>query len=637
MPFNGSGSFGLKYNWQNDATNGIYISSSRMMDQEQDIANGLSNCLTRDGQSPAIAPIPMGGFRITGVGTPTFAGDAANMSWVQAQIAAIAPYGAGFPVVTSLDAIALLDKTKVGQSFAVGAFQANDGGGGAYVYAASDTSSGAYVTGSISGTTLTVSAVTNGTLAVGMRIRGNGISAGTYITAFVSGAGGVGTYTISLAQTVGSTTISADNGGTYVVGLDGGRWHLQIIGPLSLKQFSARGNGTADDSWPVYNWINFVLSSGVEGYGDAGTYKITVPITMDWSPVAVAGAVFRGAGKNQTVFDVTALTGSLPWLMTNSVGGGKAFYGEFRGFGFHGNRAGPIVQWGKEDYSDEFNEFDIEMQVSNANTAAGACGIELNAMFNCDMFLVANCNGHGDAVRMRQVQFSRVFGSFGNADTGQHITAGYSYGNTFIALDLEVVNTCVLIDSANAARNTWVGGQFVWNNGSGPVVAAINATAGNNNRFIGPNFASPGAIATGTTGILVDNQGIGTQFFGGANVNPVSGDGAVTINSVAGNQAATVYQLAGVTRWSTARDSSANLLFSRYNSSGVLQDNPVVVEPTQGVTTLTKASLTAVGFFGAGVSTTRPTVTGSRGGNAAVASILNALATLGLITDSTSA
>lgn len=43
-----------------------------------------------------------------------------------------------------------------------------------------------------------------------------------------------------------------------------------------------------------------------------------------------------------------------------------------------------------------------------------------------------------------------------------------------------------------------------------------------------------------------------------------------------------------------------------------------------------------LGFFGAALSL-RPTVTGSRGGNAALASLLTQLATLGLITDSTTA
>jgi hypothetical protein len=73
----------------------------------------------------------------------------------------------------------------------------------------------AVVTGSISGTTLTVSAVTRGVLYVGQVIGsaiagGNGVFYGTKITAYgASTSGGVGTYTVSISQTVTSTTINA--------------------------------------------------------------------------------------------------------------------------------------------------------------------------------------------------------------------------------------------------------------------------------------------------------------------------------------------------------------------------------------------------------------------------------------------
>jgi len=67
----------------------------------------------------------------------------------------------------------------------------------------------AVVTGSISTTTLTVSAVTSGQLGVGSEISGTGITAGTYITALGTGLGGTGTYTVSASQTVSSTTITA--------------------------------------------------------------------------------------------------------------------------------------------------------------------------------------------------------------------------------------------------------------------------------------------------------------------------------------------------------------------------------------------------------------------------------------------
>ena len=66
---------------------------------------------------------------------------------------------------------------------------------------------GAIVTASTSGTTLTVTAVTSGTLYVGQTIQGAGLLTGTIIIALVSGTGGTGTYTINKSQTVSSETM----------------------------------------------------------------------------------------------------------------------------------------------------------------------------------------------------------------------------------------------------------------------------------------------------------------------------------------------------------------------------------------------------------------------------------------------
>ena len=72
---------------------------------------------------------------------------------------------------------------------------------------------GANFVGSIAGNVLTVTAINSGAIALGQYISGTGITAGTQITAFGTGAGGnvneVGTYTVSISQTVASTTISA--------------------------------------------------------------------------------------------------------------------------------------------------------------------------------------------------------------------------------------------------------------------------------------------------------------------------------------------------------------------------------------------------------------------------------------------
>src|ERR1700761_3521726 len=75
MPFNGSGSYSLPYNWQTDAANGLDISSSRMQGQDQDIASALSICMTKDGQQTAANNLPMGGFTLKNIGNASIQGN----------------------------------------------------------------------------------------------------------------------------------------------------------------------------------------------------------------------------------------------------------------------------------------------------------------------------------------------------------------------------------------------------------------------------------------------------------------------------------------------------------------------------------------------------------------------------------
>src|SRR5271154_6223957 len=53
------------------------------------------------------------------------------------------------------------------------------------------------LTGSISGTTLTVTATPSGALGPSQTISGPGVTSGTQITAFGTGTGGTGTYTVN--------------------------------------------------------------------------------------------------------------------------------------------------------------------------------------------------------------------------------------------------------------------------------------------------------------------------------------------------------------------------------------------------------------------------------------------------------
>ena len=70
---------------------------------------------------------------------------------------------------------------------------------------------GTYVTGAISGTTLTITAISTGSLQVGSVITGTGVAVGTTITALGTGTGGTGTYIVNISQLVVSTALIADS------------------------------------------------------------------------------------------------------------------------------------------------------------------------------------------------------------------------------------------------------------------------------------------------------------------------------------------------------------------------------------------------------------------------------------------
>jgi hypothetical protein len=75
---------------------------------------------------------------------------------------------------------------------------------------------GAYIaasyTGGISngsgaaGTILNVTAVASGTIFIGQRVTGSGVTSGTLVTGFGTGSGGAGTYTVNTSQLVGAST-----------------------------------------------------------------------------------------------------------------------------------------------------------------------------------------------------------------------------------------------------------------------------------------------------------------------------------------------------------------------------------------------------------------------------------------------
>jgi len=84
MPWDGSGSFTRQYKWQDDATADVKIRADRHDGNDDDIALGISNAIAKDGQSRPVDDIPFNNKKITQLGDPVAAQDAATKAYVDA-------------------------------------------------------------------------------------------------------------------------------------------------------------------------------------------------------------------------------------------------------------------------------------------------------------------------------------------------------------------------------------------------------------------------------------------------------------------------------------------------------------------------------------------------------------------------
>jgi len=131
----------------------------------------------------------------------------------------------------------------------------------------------AVFTGSTSGTTLTVTSMSSGTIAIGQSLYGIGITAETVITALGSGSGGVGTYTINLSQTVSSSVLNSTAvGARFTATIAGTTMTVSAVatGILYLGQ-TVQGAGVT---------ANSVITALGTGTGGVGTYTLSVASTV---------------------------------------------------------------------------------------------------------------------------------------------------------------------------------------------------------------------------------------------------------------------------------------------------------------------------------------------------------------------
>jgi hypothetical protein len=157
---------------------------------------------------------------------------------------------------------------------------------------------GAVFTGSISGNILTVTAISSGAIALGQTLSGAGITNGTTIVAFQSGAGGnineVGTYTLNNSQTVSSTTINS---------------YYQR--PLSINSAFVRINTNSNGQPITYGGLDYpVAILNVEDYEMIGLKTLAGPWpkALYYQPSETLGNIFVWPNPSQGEMHIFADT-----------------------------------------------------------------------------------------------------------------------------------------------------------------------------------------------------------------------------------------------------------------------------------------------------------------------------------------
>jgi len=185
-------------------------------------------------------------------------------------------------------------------------------------------------TGSIAATTLTVTTAPSNPLYVGMELSGTSVSAGTVISAFGTGTGGTGNYTVSISQTTASTTITAiQPTNTYFINAQ-----TPITGavPTVAATSSTTGGGAAVSAAYQIN-IGSDIANPFTGWGAGG-----------W------GGGGWGSGSSTTLQNLRV------WSQSN--------FGEDLLFG---PRGGPLYYW-------------------DASVGTGTRGVDITALTGADGF-----------------------------------------------------------------------------------------------------------------------------------------------------------------------------------------------------------------------------------------------------------
>ncbi len=295
MAFTGTGVFNRLYSWVNDAANNLPINATRMDADSNDIAAGLSNCLTRDGQSTAtVVNTPI----VNSVGALVLkAGSNPALSFTSGGAATFASSVAG--------TTATFSSTVSGTQYS-SAYNGAPGSASTMAYVASGSFGGGIglidgansinlysVTGALNigmGATGSLSSKFSLTPAGNLTIPGQ-LNAGSLGGGAAGGSGAFGTWNISItgnaatATSVGAITGSSNTGGATTIPMASGAAFQVRVGRVA----GAIGNGgtiTFSSAFPniCIAVVMQVEYAGVQGYViEQASAPVTSGVTYNWN------------------------------------------------------------------------------------------------------------------------------------------------------------------------------------------------------------------------------------------------------------------------------------------------------------------------------------------------------------------
>jgi len=320
MSFNGTGTFNINTSGQPVVT-GTTISSTVFNALTADLGNGLTNTLTKDGQSTPTNNIKLGGYKLTGVGQATVSGDALayglNATLNDLTITGTVTLSGGI-TGTTINSTTIGATTPSTGAFTTLSASSTVSGAGFTAYFASPPAIGGTAAAAITGTTINGTTITGTTITANTRFVGaidgtvgaTTAAAGLFTTLGASGVttmGADGVFTAAYSPTsvrsIGYRGVpQVAKTASYTLDLVDSGHHIYLTGSTASQSITIPDNGSK--AFQIGTTISIVNGSSV-------TWTVPITAGSPTNTLTLAGGTTSGTrtlavGAVATIIKVTA-------------------------------------------------------------------------------------------------------------------------------------------------------------------------------------------------------------------------------------------------------------------------------------------------------------------------------------------